>query len=255
MTAARDLLLCLVLLTGCAVYGHGLGPGPVGVVGLDPSVGEGAAASLAPPTGPVRFGGGTLEKALLTESRPEPAGRGLYVYLLAMPGAQPDRMAALAGAFSCHFEGRRRGRAERLGSERAMFLWPVREADGLRPDAPPDDLRRAYDHDEARALLWAAQGGRSHRRVGGIYVVASNARLATVPEGMVAPAEISDLSDYPAQEIESALLQLQLEIVEGGALTVPAYEQTMLGILGSIGILVRRFFPDGRAEAASICGR
>lgn len=245
MRAARTLLVCVGLLAGCAVGGPGLPNDPPGVIVAEPG----------PVPGRVSFGGGSVEKALLTPSRPEPADRGLYVYLLAMPGAQPDQMAALAGAFSCHFEGRARGRQDRPGSQRAVFLWPVRAGEGLRPDSAPGALRRAYDHDEARALLWAARDGRSHRRVGGIYVVASNARLATVPEGMVAPAEISDLTDHPPREIEAALLQLQVEIERGGALSVPGHRQTLLGILASIGEVVALIFPVGSAEAgpASVC--
>lgn len=160
----------------------------------------------------VSFPGGLMEKGTLSETTPEPEDYGLYVYLLAMRGANPQKVDALVRAFACNFNERYVAKSQAPPARKALLLLPLNEP--LPADAGPAELRATYGHDLAFNLMTRVRP-RSAIDLSGIYVVASNDPLSRLAPGSEPAAVVNTVTLYSATQIEFWLFEMQAQVESG----------------------------------------
>ena len=198
----------------------------------------------------VSFAGDATLKDTVAATRPEPEGFGLYVYLLAMPGADRGKVDGLVRGFACNFEALDLLAPPAKPSETALILLPVTR--GHPPDSPYATLRAAYSAEYARRLMRRAETP-PRDTTGRVFVVASNVALSDPDRDPEAPAVVTDITLYAPDQIADYVVTLRDRLGSGEVRGFQSPRLLMLSYAAAVAEVVRSLGMTSTASAAADC--
>jgi hypothetical protein len=199
-----------------------------------------------------RSGGREPARALLPVNGSEPAGYGLYTYLLfgaPMTERNAPRYRAAVRAYldlAVALE-----EIERYFERPSLNLFavPVLAADGLDAKPTADDLLKRYDFARARLVLTRVEGPAAR----GVYLVSSRTPLAAA-NGAVAAGEamVQDLSTVPPEVVDLWVREFLNLAAQGRQWDDAGFRTFLLRVRTVIQILATGYLPVSEAVSATV---